>query len=151
MDVDIKPEFQDYNIDMVAANSSNDSQSSDFTNKLENKNVLNDMKDILEMHGTSLDYLKDVNELDIESVEDAPNDVPPKQDEQKLNIDPDDDMAGIMMELQKDRDKIQTETWLLLWYFRGIEWISRLDVVVTTQFTVPYRSEVFIVHDVVVT
>lgn len=105
MEIDIKQEMQDYSMDLMVGNSSNPS--------CDNKNVLSDMKDILEMHGTSLEYLKDVNELDIESVEEPKVEKPDgveEEEEEKINIDPDDDMAGIMMELQKDREKTPQET-----------------------------------------
>lgn len=111
IDIDTKPDYQDFNVDLMAATSSSESRTSphitgsDIQFSSENK-MLSDMKDILGMEGSSLDILKEVNELDVENVDDAVSNVNDGTKEEA--IDPDDDMAGIMMELQKDKAKLES-------------------------------------------
>lgn len=97
----IDTEKQDYDYADLLAQSSNESTS--FSNQFEQKDLPN-MKEILEIDA---DYFKEVNALDVENVQNE-GDKALEVIDKNLNIDPDDDMAGIMLELQKDREE-QTE------------------------------------------
>lgn len=99
----MKQEFPDYSLDMLAHTSSNESPSSPqtFSDRLPPPSIKQeplDMKDILQEASRRLDVKLD--QLDVKGE---------VRNEADLDrIDPDDDMAGIMMELQKDREKQDT-------------------------------------------